>query len=46
MNLVLDEMGFEVFVGDKAITISVKSLEDLEGARLTRAESYIFDLSQ
>ena len=39
-------MGLEVLVRDKAITIGVESLEDLEGTRLTRAESYIFDLGQ
>jgi len=39
-------MGFEVLVGNKSITIGVESFEDLESARLARAESCIFDLGQ
>ena len=39
-------MGFKVLVGDETITIAVKCAEDVEGARLARAEGDVFDLSQ
>ena len=39
-------MGLKVLVGDETITIAVKCAEDVEGARLARAEGNVFDLSQ
>ena len=45
-DLILSKMGLEVLVGDETITIAVKCSEDMEGARLARAEGNVFDLIQ
>ena len=46
IDLVLNKMGFEVFVRDETIAIGIKSTEYLEGSRLALAVSQIFDLRQ
>jgi hypothetical protein len=46
IDLVLEEMWLEIFVRDKAITVWVEGLKDLESARLSRAESSIFNLGE
>ena len=46
INLVLNQVGLKVFVGDKTISISIERSEDLESARLALAESSIFDLTE
>lgn len=46
INLVLNQVSLEVFVGDETITICIECSEDLEGARLTLAESSIFNLTE
>ena len=45
-DLILSKMGLEVLVGDETITIAVKCSEDMERARLARAEGNVFNLSQ
>ena len=45
-DLILSQVGLEVFVRDETVAIAIKCSEDGEGARLAGAEGNVFDLSQ